>query len=251
MRHLLTLRAPRAARSALLALALTGAGVACVNNTSSRVHATIAENAKKADALGLSDALEALIAEGKDTPEDRGYAYHQVQGIPDNGTAGYAFARAAVIGRFVQAHGLTKGPLIAEMERYARQSRALDPAYRGGAASRMLGTLYVAAPAALLKHGNSEDGLALLEELVKKHPEAPENHLRVAEAYIALGDAKPAHPHLCRCLEKRASLRKDEQKLLDHLVYEAGTELRCGAAGAAASASPSAAPQAPGGAPRK
>jgi tetratricopeptide (TPR) repeat protein len=238
VRHLPTVRAQPAIRSALLAFALLGAGAACVNNNS-RVHSALTERAEKYDALGLSDELEALIAEGKDTPEDRAYAYYQVQGH-DDGTAAYAFARAAVTGRFVQARGLTKGPLIAEVERYARQSRTLDPTFRNSAATRLLGTLYVVAPGALLKHGNSEDGLAMLEELVKKHPEVIENHLRLAEAYMALGDPKPALPHLCRCVEKKSSLRKDDQKLLDHLVFETGKDLNCSAAGAAPSAVPAA-----------
>lgn len=236
MRHLLTFRAPHTVRSALLAFALMGAGAACASSGNSRVHATLTEKAQTFDAIGLSDALEALIAEAKDTPEDRAYAYYQLQGH-DDGSAAYAFARAAVIGRFVQAHGLTKGPLVAEMERYARQSRTLDPTYRGSAAQRMLGTLYVIAPAALLKHGNSEEGLALLEDLVTKHPEVPENHLRVAEAYIALGDGRPAYPHLCTCLAKKASLRKDDQKLLDHLVEEMRSAMTC-EPGAAAPAAP-------------
>jgi hypothetical protein len=204
------------------------------------VHAALTESAARHDALGLSDALENLIAEGKDTPEDRDFAYRAVQ-QRDDGTAGYAFARAAVIGRYVQTHGLTKGPLIAEMERYARQSRALDPSFRGSAATRMLGTLYVLVPASLLKHGNSEDGLSMLEALVKAHPEAMENHLRVAEAYMALSDPGPAYPHLCLCVAQKAALRRDDQKLLERLVTEAGDKLRCDTA-PAPSAAPSAAP---------
>jgi hypothetical protein len=205
-----------------------------------RVHAALTESAARHDVLALSDALEALIAEGKDTPEDRDFAFREVQ-QRDDGTAGYAFARAAVIGRYVQGHGLTKGPLIAEMERYARQSRALDPSFRGSAATRMLGTLYVLVPASLLKHGNSEDGLSMLEGLVKAHPEVMENRLRVAEAYMALNDPGPAYPHLCQCIAQKAALRRDDQRLLERLVKEAGDKLRCDAA-PASSATPSAAP---------
>src|SRR5262249_9365963 len=102
--------------------------------------------------------------------------------IPDDGTAAYAFARAAVIGRYVQGHGLTKAPLVAEIERYARQSKALDPSFRGSASTRMLGTLYVLAPASLLKHGNSEDGLSMPEGLVKRARDVVETHRSVAGA---------------------------------------------------------------------
>ncbi|WP_437777389.1 hypothetical protein [Sorangium sp. So ce1097] len=112
----------------------------------------------------------------------------------------------------------------------------------------MLGTLYVIAPGTLLKHGNSEDGLALLEGLVKAHPGVMENHLRVAQAYMALGDASPAYPHVCQCVAHKAELRKDDQKLLEKLVNEAGAALHCEADATpsrAPSASPSAAPAPP------
>jgi hypothetical protein len=222
-----------------LALTLFIAAPAC-SGAPPEVQSALSESAAKHDALALSDALEGLIAEGKDTPQDREFAYQKEAQIPDDGTASYAFARAAVIGRYVQAHGLTKGPLVAEMERYARQSKALDPSFRGFAATRMLGTLYVLAPASLLKHGNSEDGVSMLEGLVKAHPDVLENHLRVAEAYMALGDASPAYPHLCQCVAQKASLRMDDQKLLDRLVTEAGDKLHCDAAPAAPSAAPAA-----------
>jgi thioredoxin-like negative regulator of GroEL len=74
-----------------------------------------------------------------------------------------------------------------------------------------------------LEHGDSEQGLELLEQLVKQHPDVPENQLRLAEAFIALGDPDPAEPHLCASLVQRASLRRDDQQLLDQLVATAGT----------------------------
>ena len=109
----------------------------------------------------------------------------------------------------------------------------LDPTFRDRAATRMLGTLYVLAPAALLAHGDSEKGLELLEGLVAERPDVLENHLRVAEAYIALGDNGPAVPHLCACLAKKATLRKDDQALLQKLVRDGGLG-ECPAAGAPA-----------------
>ena len=123
--------------SALLALplALLITTPAC-SGAAPPASTALTESVAKHDALGLSDALEALIAEGKDTPHDREFAYQKVTQMPDDGTAAYAFARAAVLGRYVQGHGLTKGPLVAEMERYARQSKALDASFRGSAATR-------------------------------------------------------------------------------------------------------------------
>jgi len=174
------------------------------------------------DALLTSDMLEALIERGGDTPSDREYAYEAVR-MTETDTAAYAFARAAVTGRLVQQRGLRGARLIGEVETWALRSRTLDPGFRGGAATRLLGTLYVIAPGSLLAHGDSEQGLELLEQLVSEHPEVVENQLRLAEAYIALGDPDPAGPALCSCLAHREELRRDDQQLLDQLVATTGT----------------------------
>ena len=185
------------------------------------VHPEIIAAGDRQDTLAVSDALEALIAAGQDTPADRQYAYDLVHAREED-TAPSLFARAAVTGRLVQQKGLLAAHLVAEIERCARRSRDLDPDFRGGAATRLLGTLYVMAPAALLQHGDSEVGLQLLEGLAQTHPKVLENHLRLAEAYIALGDPAPAGPHLCRCLADKAALRPDDQKLLQQLIEGAG-----------------------------
>jgi hypothetical protein len=186
----------------------------------SAVHPELTAAGDRQDALAVSDALEALIAAGQDTPADRQYAYDVVQRDTED-TAPALFARAAVTGRLVQQKGLLAAHLVPEIERCARRSRELDPNFRGGAATRLLGTLYVMAPATFLKHGNSEVGLELLDGLVESHPEVLENHLRLAEAYIALGDPAPAAPHLCRCLAHKAALRLDDQRLLQQLIDDA------------------------------
>jgi hypothetical protein len=185
------------------------------------VHRDLQAAASSRDALATTDALEALIAEGTDTPADRTYAYEAVRSREED-TAGYTYARAVVTGRVVQQRGLLGAAMVPDVERYARRSRELDPDFRDGAATRVLGTLYVVAPASLLAHGDSEQGLELLEGLVRRHPEVAANHLRVAEAYVALGDAGPAAPHLCALLGRRSELHPDEQILLDRLVHEVG-----------------------------
>jgi hypothetical protein len=205
---------------ALLVTALLCLGSACATRRGA-VHPELSAVGDRQDALALSDALEALIAAGQDTPADREYAYDIVRAHTED-TAPSLFARAAVMGRLVQQKGLLAAPLVPEIERCARRSRDLDPDFRGGAATRLLGTLYAMAPAVLLQHGDSEGGLELLEGLVQRHPEVPENHLRLAEAYIALGDAAPAGPHLCRCLADKAALRPDDQRLLQQLIDNAG-----------------------------
>lgn len=184
------------------------------------------EVVEKHDALALSDALEGLIAEGKDTPRDRQFAYDEVKKLEERSVA-YTFARAAITGRLVQQKGLSAAGLVEEVERFATRSREMDANFRDGAATRMLGTLYVLAPAALLEHGDSEKGLDLLEALTKKRPDVVENHLRLAEAYIALGDPKPGVPHLCIAVKGRDKLRRDERALLDKLVKDIEGGLAC------------------------
>jgi hypothetical protein len=167
-----------------------------------------------------------LIATGADTPADRQLAYDSICN-DDADTAPATFARAAVTGRLVQQRGLLGADLVDDVERLAMRSRELDPGFRDGAATRLLGTLYVIAPATFLEHGDSERGLELLEGLVEERPDIPENHLRLAEAYIALRDPAPAQPHLCRALEARDALRRDDQALLDRLVESVG-RVDCG-----------------------
>ena len=208
----------------LLLLAVLCLAPACAARRG-RVHAELAGAAEHADALEVADALEALVAVGRGTSADREYAYHVVQQHEED-SASYAYARATVTGRLVQERGLLAAHLVPEIERFAHRSRELDPSFRDGAATRLLGTLYVMAPAWLLEHGDSEQGLALLEGLAAARPDVLENHLRLAEAYITLGDPGPAIPHLCRCLARRSALRADDQLLLTELVTAAGTP-RC------------------------
>jgi hypothetical protein len=209
----------RTAGASLLIAACLCVASACAGRRGT-VHPELEAVGEHQDVLALSDALEALIAADKDTLADREYAYH-IAHAHNEDTAPATFARAAVTGRLVQRLGLRAVNLVPEIESSARRSQELDPEFRGGAATRLLGTLYVMAPAALLQHGDSEIGLGLLEGLVEAHPEVPENHLRLAEAYIALGDSVPAGPHLCLCLAQKSALRADDQKLLKQLIDSA------------------------------
>jgi hypothetical protein len=187
----------------------------------SPVNPTLIAAAASGDALTVSDTLEGLIAAGRDTTGDREFAYEEVRKAPGM-TAAQAFARAAVAGRVVQSKGLLGAPLLGDVEESARHSRDLDPSFRNGAATRLLGTLYVMAPAKYLRHGNSETGIDLLEELTAQRPDILENHLRLAEAYVALSDSAPAIPHLCQCSARKTELRQDDQQLLAHLIEEVG-----------------------------
>jgi hypothetical protein len=205
----------------VLALALLAQGCGWLCPASGPPQASLADVAAQGDALAISDALEKLIAEGKDTPSDREFALRAVSARPAE-TAEYAFARAAVVGRVIQARGLGGAGLIRDAERWAQKSRKLKPEFRNGAAARMLGTLYVMAPSGWLEHGDSEQGLEILEGLVKSFPTTWENHLRLAEAFISLGDPSAGTPFLCTCEVHKAELRHDDQLLLEHLFADAG-----------------------------
>lgn len=200
-------------------LVVAGCGVAKVLLRSA--NPALVAAAERGDALALSDTLEQLISDGQDRGTDRKLAYEAVKRHQED-TAAYAFARASITGRFVQQRGFRAVGLLAEVEDFALRSRELDPDFRDGAADRLLGTLYAMAPSKFLKHGDSELGLELLEDLVEKRPDIAQNHLRLAEAYLALGDPDPARPHLCTCLEMRSRLRRDESALLDRLIADAG-----------------------------
>jgi hypothetical protein len=176
---------------------------------------------KQGDALALYDKLEALIAEDDDTRADRKAAYRAIRDRNED-TAAFHFAWAAIAGRVVQYKGLLAANVVKDIEKHALRSIELDPRFRNGAAKRLLGTMYVIAPSSFLEHGNSELGLEMLEELVAEYPNDYENHLRLAEAYVALNDPAPAHPHLCASMNSKDSMRKDDEKLLESLIADAG-----------------------------
>ena len=86
-------------RRARLPLALAIGLLAACAGTQGPVNPQLEAVAEKQDALSTSDALEALIAAGADTPADREFAYEVVTAREEDGVA-YAFARAAITGRW-------------------------------------------------------------------------------------------------------------------------------------------------------
>jgi hypothetical protein len=208
-------------RSACALTALTALTALACSPSNAPVRAPVNPTLQRADLpiLALADALEALVARGAASHADRQYAYQRVRALPAS-TASDALGRAVIAGRLAQISGLAAPGLVAEVEHYARLSAQLDPAFRAGAAQRLLGTLYVMAPAALLEHGDSEVGLELLISVTQRFPEQVVNRLRLAEGYVALGDPGPARPHLCYCLAHRAEMRLDDQKLLQALLEQ-------------------------------
>lgn len=196
-----------------------GALMACKSGstTTATPDATSATPSAPVDPRGVLDGLEADIESGAASEDDRKRAYDTVAAAKDDGSADYAFARAALAGRLAELRGVKAGKLVTEAETYARLTLERDPEYDDGAATRMLGTLYVMAPGRLVEHGDAEDGLSMLEDLVEARPDDPRNHLRVAEAFIALDDPDPAVEFLCFAHANRDALRKDDQTLLDTL----------------------------------
>ncbi|HLT35886.1 MAG TPA: hypothetical protein VK034_06365 [Enhygromyxa sp.] len=219
----------------LVGLAGCLSGVAC--KPKGTVDPSIADIAtdgsgERAGAWAVHEALEQRIGQGVDSEADRQAALDKVRAAPDDQTAAYAYARASVAGRVAEGRGLKALKILEEMRTWARRSIERDPQFQEMAATRMLGTLLVLA-GQHLDGGDSEEGLELLESVVEAHPDNPVNHLRVAEAYVALGDPEPGFEHLCVALAGRAQLGGEEQRLLEGLVAEVGgaEALACEAAG--------------------
>jgi hypothetical protein len=189
-------------------------------------------SAAQADAWAVHEALELRVAAGGANEAERVSALEKARAAPDDGSAAYAYARAAVAGRMAEERGLQALDLLDEIRDWSSKSIERDATFQDMAATRMLGTLHVLA-GRHFKGGDSELGLELLEQVLAEQADAAINHLRVAEAYVALGDPEPAFERLCVGLANRAQLSAEEQRLLDALVADVGgTEvLGCPASG--------------------
>ena len=174
------------------------------------------------DAIAVATALEELIEAGEDTRSDREYAYYKLQAFND-GTAGYSYARALVAARLAERRGVAGLEQVKEAEAYAMRSISISPTYRDGDARRLLASLYVMA-GSYTRHGDSEAGLAMLEDLVEQYPTDGRNHLRLAEALISLGDVESAVEPLCQARGLDAQFKVSERELLGRLEAEAGGE---------------------------
>jgi hypothetical protein len=182
--------------------------------------ATLPSDAE-AGAWAVHEALEQRIQTGSASEADREAALDKVRAAPDDQTAAHAYARASVAGRVAEGRGLKALKILEEMRTWAQRSIERDPEFADMAATRMLGTL-LALAGQHLDGGDSERGLELLESVVEAHPDNPLNHLRLAEAFVALGDPEAGHESLCIAAGGRAQLRAEEQRLLDALLAEVG-----------------------------
>lgn len=205
----------------LVRVALAASLLAGCNKGASSSNPELSEAASEPDLWSLYEALEKMVDAERASESDREYAYAQAQQAKDDGTAQWAFARAAITGRLAEAKGLKALWLIKEVETYAMLSIERDPAFNDSAAKRMLGTLYVLA-GDHVEHGDSEKGLEILEGLLDAQPDHVRNQLRVAQGYISLGDPDPALEILCQVDQQRDGLSPDEQRLLDRLFEDVG-----------------------------
>lgn len=180
--------------------------------------------AEAQDPLAIADVVEAAVDAGTATPARRQGAYDQVfaMTVGADKAAELALAKAMVAARLAEARGAAGLRFAKIAEVAARDSIALDPKLRDGAARGLLGALYVHAPAGTLRGGNSEQGLAMLKSLVQEFPDSRSAHLRLADAYVALGDDEGAYTSLCRLQPAQPELRPSERALFDELVEVTG-----------------------------
>jgi tetratricopeptide (TPR) repeat protein len=216
----------------MLGVLALGVGPACKPKGS--VDPSIASIATEdVGAWAVHEALEARIAAQTDSPADRQAALDKVRAAPDDQTAAYAYARASVAGRVAEGRGLKALKLLEEIRTWAQRSIERDREFQAMAATRMLGTL-LALAGQHLDGGDSEQGLELLESVVAAHPNEAINRVRLAEAFIALGDPEPALDELCAAaalLDQGAGLRDEEQRLFESLVSEVGGRAALGCGG--------------------
>lgn len=200
----------------LIGLGLALSSLACKpKGTVDPSIAAISSDAE-ASAWAVHEALEERVRAGTASEADRHAALDKVRATPDDQTAAYAYARASVAGRVAEGRGLEALKILEEMRTWARRSIERDPSFQDMAATRMLGTL-LALAGQHLDGGDSEEGLELLESVVAAHPENPVNHVRLAEAYVALGDPEAGFESLCVALAAREKLGAAEPELLDKL----------------------------------
>ena len=102
------------------------------------------------------------------------------QGARNNGAVHYYLA--ANLGLAVREHLTLAVGNIDRLEEEMKQAVALSPDIDSGGPLRLLGALYLKAPAWPNGIGDLDKALELLEKAVRKHPNHPLNHLFYAQA---------------------------------------------------------------------
>ncbi len=143
----------------------------------------------------LGSRLCLNLAEREATPENReklaaeGVDFAETalkQGGSGEGAVHYYLA--ANLGLAVRDHPTLAIGSLGRLESEMKQAVALSPDIDNGGPLRILGALYLKAPAWPSGIGDSDKALELLQKAVKKHPEHPLNHLFYAQALWNEGD---------------------------------------------------------------
>ena len=109
-----------------------------------------------------------------------------VQGGNSDGAVHYYLA--ANLGLAVREHITLAVGNLGRLESEMKQALALSPDIDDGGPLRLLGALYLKAPAWPNGIGDRDKALELLEKAVKEHPRHPLNHLFYAQALWEEGD---------------------------------------------------------------
>lgn len=124
---------------------------------------------------------EKLAAEGVDLAEAA-----LKQGGGDDGAVHYYLA--ANLGLAVREHITVAMENLSRLESEMKQAQDLSPDIDDGGPLRLLGALYLKAPAWPNGIGDLDKALELLENAAKEHPGHPLNHLFYAQALWAEGE---------------------------------------------------------------
>ena len=109
-----------------------------------------------------------------------------MQGGNSDGAVHYYLA--ANLGLAVREHITLAVGNLGRLESEMKQALALSPDIDDGGPLRLLGALYLKAPAWPNGIGDRDKALELLEKAVKEHPRHPLNHLFYAQALWEEGD---------------------------------------------------------------
>jgi hypothetical protein len=144
----------------------------------------------------LGSRLCLYLAEREADPEKReqlaaeGVGFAEIalaQGGEDDGAVHYYLATN--LGLAIREHIVLAMDNLSRLEGEMKRALALSPDIDGGGPLRILGMLYLKAPAWPNGIGDHDQALELLEKAAKTHPEHPLNHLFYAQALWDEGDA--------------------------------------------------------------
>jgi tetratricopeptide (TPR) repeat protein len=138
-----------------------------------RAFVTVAENLKAKD-------MQARVAS-----EAVSYAKRAVALGPDRPEGLYF--KGAAVGLRASVQLAPTRETQARIEEPLSRLLEIDTSFERGGVLRILGTLYVKAPAWPAGVGDVDEGLELLERAVAEYPDEPLNHFFLAEAYAKLG----------------------------------------------------------------